>query len=90
MLRCMHGSMGSDIDEIREALRRIEQRITDVETRVEELALKYSSEGETLRRSVQMKTARTGEMSSRIAQRIAKLESAVEMLAREEGDSSDD
>jgi hypothetical protein len=52
--------------------------------------LKYSSEGETLRRSVQMKTARTGEMSSRIAQRIAKLESAVEMLAREEGDSSDD
>lgn len=51
---------------------------------MERLVSEFATAQQQLRRTVDMKTARTGEMSSRIAQRLARLEAAVELLARSE------
>ena len=60
------------------------ERVARLETRVGQLSEQAAIDQKQLKRVVDMKTARTGEMSSRIAQRIAKIEAAVEVLAREE------
>lgn len=70
------------LDTLDQAVAAIAQRLTLVEERLQQLAHDVSGGHAVLRRTVDMKTARTGEMSSRIAQRIAKLESAVELLSR--------
>jgi len=60
------------------------ERVARLEARVGQLSEQAAIDQKQLKRLVDMKTARTGEMSSRIAQRIAKIEAAVELLAREE------
>lgn len=74
----------------------MEDRLSEIERRlaaIEEALGGFLSQGEQqreqLRRTVEMRTARAGEMSSRIAQRIAKLETAVEILAKIEIEDAD-
>jgi hypothetical protein len=82
-LRGMHGRSRSPDEDARlgaieSAIADLAHRIADVESRVAALSEQAASDHKLLK----MKTARTGEMSSRIAQRIAKIEQAVELLAR--------
>lgn len=78
------------LDTLDHAVAAIAQRLTAVEDRVQQLTDTVAAGQVQLRRAVDMKTARTGEMSSRIAQRIAKLETAVELLARLESHADDE
>lgn len=64
------------------AIGNLSERLARLESRVDALAEQAAVDQKQLKRVVEMKTARAGEMSSRIAQRIAKIESAVELLAR--------
>lgn len=70
------------VSAIESRLSRLEARITAIEGRLEQIAQSQLNEQQQLRRLVDMKVARTGELSSRIAQRIAKLETAVDLLSR--------
>jgi septal ring factor EnvC (AmiA/AmiB activator) len=56
-------------------------RLAQLENQIAEL-MQQSNEQRSLKRFVEAKTGRSGEMSSRIAQRLAKCEAAIEILAR--------
>lgn len=58
-------------------------RLAELENRVAAVSAGVADQ-QALRRMVEMKTGRSGEMSSRIAQRLARLESAVELLSRQD------
>ncbi len=78
------------IGALEQAVAAIAQRLTAVETKLADIADQVAADQKQLKRAVEMKTARSGEMSSRIAQRIAKLEAAVEILSRCEGEDAGD
>ena len=58
-------------------------RVQSLESRVADLESQLAGGG-TIRRTFDQKTARTHEMTGRLAQRVAKIEQAVEVLARDE------
>ncbi len=56
-------------------------RLEQIESRIAELS-RVALDQQSIKRFVEMKTGRSGEMSTRIAQRLAKCEAAIEILAR--------
>lgn len=65
-------------------------RIERLEEALAELLTHNAAQIGTLKRAVEMRTARTGELSSRIAQRLARVETAIELLSRDDhGESTD-
>lgn len=82
------------INELAQLRRRFEQleedmsrRVDAIESALAEHLQRLGVEQTTFKRQVEMKSARIGELSSRIAQRVARLETCMEMLNRAESDA---
>jgi len=79
----MQGCTDEHAPDVNTRLAALEQTVADVLARLAEMETQLS-QFPAVRRQLEMKSARTGEMTNRIAQRIAKCETAIEILARVE------